>query len=48
LLGYIGPSNEDKHFTPIRLAEKFPENEPDTYGIIIIANEIRTLLNKYK
>lgn len=44
LLGYLGPSNEDKHFTPIRRAIKFNKKEPDTYGLVIIANEIRTLL----
>ncbi len=48
LLGYTGPSNEDKHFTPIRLVEEYPNNEPDTYGVIILANEIRTILNQTK
>lgn len=47
LLGYIGPTNEDKHFTPIRLVKEYPENEPDTYGLVMIANEIRTIL-KYE
>ena len=46
LLGYLGPSNEDKHYTPIRLIEKFPKETPDTYGIIIVANQIRTILDQ--
>lgn len=44
LLGYLGPSKEDKHYTPIRLVKKYPDNEPDTYGLVMIANEIRTIL----
>ncbi len=36
LLGYLGPSNEDKHITPLG----------STYGIIIIANQVRMILNK--
>ena len=47
LLGYLGPSDEDKHFTPIRIVEEYPEDKPDTYGLVIIANEIRTIL-EYK
>ncbi|HLG40855.1 MAG TPA: hypothetical protein VI461_14345, partial [Chitinophagaceae bacterium] len=43
-LGYLGPSNEDKHFTPIRLVKKYADNQPDTYGLVMIANEIRTIL----
>jgi len=45
LLGYLGPSDEDKHFTPIRLVREFTAKEPDTYGLVIIANEIRTILD---
>jgi len=45
MLGYIGPTNEDKHFTPIRLVKNYPEKEPDTYGVVTIANAIRTLLD---
>jgi CHASE2 domain-containing sensor protein len=48
LLGYIGPNNEDKHFTPIRYVKKYDIQEPDTYGLVIIANEIRTLLEYEK
>jgi len=44
LVGYIGPGKEDKHFTPLRIREEFKSNEPDTYGLVIIANEIRTIL----
>ncbi|WP_258105671.1 CHASE2 domain-containing protein [Marinoscillum sp. MHG1-6] len=45
LLGYLGPTDEDKHFTPIRTAIEYPENKPDTYGLVVIANEVRTLLD---
>ena len=48
LLGYLGPSKEDKHYTPIRLTKKYPDNEPDTYGLVMIANEIRTILEYEK
>lgn len=48
LLGYIGPSNEDKHFTPIRNVRVYKAGEPDTYGLVIIANEIRTILEYAK
>jgi hypothetical protein len=48
LVGYLGPSNEDKHFTPMRLFGKFDADEPDTYGLVIIANEIRTILEYEK
>lgn len=48
LLGYLGPSKEDKHYTPIRLIKKYPDNEPDTYGLVMIANEIRTILEYEK
>ena len=48
LLGYIGPENEDKYSTPLRFVGKELEhNEPDTYGLVIIANQIRTIL-EYK
>jgi len=50
LVGYAGPGNEDKHFTPLRrIAErKYESNEPDSYGLVIIANEIRTILEHKK
>jgi CHASE2 domain-containing protein len=48
LLGYLGPSNEDKHFTPIRLVRKYNDSLPDTYGLVIVANEIRTILEYEK
>ncbi|MBL7723755.1 MAG: CHASE2 domain-containing protein [Chitinophagaceae bacterium] len=45
LVGYIGPKQEDKHFTPLRLVnEDHNHDEPDTYGLVIIANQIRTIL----
>ncbi len=43
-MGYLGPSNEDKHFTPLRSLGRYDADEPDTYGLVIIANEIRTIL----
>ncbi|MBK6827642.1 MAG: CHASE2 domain-containing protein [Chitinophagaceae bacterium] len=48
LLGYLGPTDEDKHFTPIRYVKYHYENVPDTYGIVILANEIRTVLKYAK
>jgi CHASE2 domain-containing sensor protein len=47
LVGYLGPSLEDKHFTPLRSKLKVQNGQPDTYGVVIIANEIRTLLEYY-
>ena len=49
LVGYTGPENEDKHFTPLRFIDdkKYNHDEPDTYGLVIIANEMRTIL-EYK
>ncbi len=43
LLGYIGPTDEDKYFTPMKETHEFPL-KPDTYGIVVLANEIRMLL----
>lgn len=48
LVGYLGPGNEDKHFTPLRSRKDLKPNEPDTYGLVIIANEIRTILDRRK
>ena len=50
LVGYTGPGNEDKHFTPLRFVDnrEYKSNEPDTYGLVIIANEIRTILDYKK
>jgi len=47
LVGYLGPSSEDKHYTPLRSKIKFQGTGPDTYGIVINANAIRTLLEYY-
>ncbi|MEO7925032.1 MAG: CHASE2 domain-containing protein [Chitinophagaceae bacterium] len=44
ILGYTGPGKEDKFFTPIRLEKNYPDSEPDTYGSVILANAIRTIL----
>ncbi len=48
LVGYTGPGNEDKYFTPLRFVKDYPDGEPDTYGIVIIANAIRTILEHGK
>ena len=45
IIGYLGPGNEDKHFTPLRFIDEHPENNPDTYGPVIIANAVRTILD---
>ena len=47
LVGYIGPKDEDMYRTPLRFLEnrKLENNQPDTYGLVIIANQIRTILN---
>lgn len=46
ILGYLGPTNEDKHITYARYhTEKhYGANEPDMYGPIIVANEILMIL----
>jgi len=44
LIGYFGPTPEDKYYTPIRTVISYPEDEPDTYGLVILANQIRTIL----
>jgi hypothetical protein len=44
IVSYLGPSDEDKHFTPIRFSTGQDDNKPDTYGGVIIANAIRTIL----
>jgi CHASE2 domain-containing sensor protein len=45
LVGYLGPGNEDKYRTPLRLVgEELEQNEPDTYGVVIVANQIRSIL----
>jgi hypothetical protein len=48
LIGYLGASDEDKHFTPIRYVRKYDAGEPDTYGLVIIANELRTIIEYEK
>ena len=44
LVGYTGPGYEDKYFTPLRKHGEYQPNEPDTFGLVIIANQIRTIL----
>ena len=45
-LGYLGPTNEDKHTTYARYhtEEDYEANEPDMYGPIIVANQILMIL----
>jgi len=45
-LGYLGPTNEDKHKTYARYQteEDFETNEPDMYGSVIVANQILMIL----
>ena len=45
MLGYLGPSDEDKHFTPLRFVKNYPDKAPDTYGVVILANAVRTILD---
>jgi len=45
IFGYLGPTDEDKHFTPIRLVKDYPDKKPDTYGVVILANALRTILD---
>lgn len=48
LLGYLGPTEEDKHHTPLKMKLLSLSNfnwEPDTYGLVIHANIIRMILN---
>jgi len=48
LVGFLGPGDEDKQFTPIRSNDKDQEGKPDTYGLVILANAIRTILEYEK
>lgn len=48
ILGYTGPSDEDKFQTPMKYSYKdIPEGKPDTYGCVILANIIRQILDDY-
>ena len=48
LVGYVGPNDEDMYRTPLRFLGKdtLTQKQADTYGLVIIANQIRTLLDK--
>ncbi|MGQ0739203.1 MAG: CHASE2 domain-containing protein [Bacteroidota bacterium] len=49
LVGYVGPDEEDKFFTPIRIiSDEYKDGEPDTYGLVILANQVRTILEYRK
>ena len=47
ILGYLGPADEDRRATPFRLYYSYPQFE-DSYSTVIIANEIRTILDYKK
>ncbi len=47
LLGYLGPTNEDKFRTPLGLVDdpmNYNAKKGDMYGVVIIANQILTIL----
>lgn len=47
-LGYMGPSDEDKHFTKLRYAEKYfadTGDEENTYKPVIVANQVLMILD---
>ena len=48
LVGWLGPDYEDKLYIPMHTVLKNKDLGPDTYGLVIIANAIRTILNKGK
>ena len=50
ILGFLGPGKEDMKRTPLRLVmnPEPPDDVPDTYGTIILANQVRTLLDYEK
>ncbi len=50
LVGYLGPKNEDKCYTPLRLVKdkNYPKDQPDNYRLVVIANAIRTILDYEK
>jgi hypothetical protein len=48
LVGYLGPTDEDKLFTPMRRFGRYDADEPDTYGLVIIANALRTIMEYEK
>ena len=47
ILGFLGPGKEDLKKTPLRflMDPEPPQNEPDTYGTVILANQVRTILD---
>lgn len=48
LLGYLGPSDEDLNYTPVQLLLPRHKPGPDMYGVVILANVIRTILDNAK
>jgi len=48
LVGFLGPGDETKQYTPIRRNDKNIERKPDTYGLVVQANAIRTILEYEK
>lgn len=47
LVGYLGPRENYKLFTPLRSRLNVEANQPDTYRLVVLANAIRTLLEYY-
>jgi CHASE2 domain-containing sensor protein len=45
LIGYLGPSNEDKHMTYARYEMKDPPAQ-DTYGVVLLANLVMMIINQ--
>jgi len=48
LLGYLGPTDEDKKHTPMKMESLSITNtewEKDTYGVVILANIVRMVLH---
>jgi len=44
IVGYLGPDKEDCYYTPLQQWNDKNNEGPDTYGSVIIANELRTLM----
>lgn len=44
-VGFLGPGDEDKQYTPLREEKGVPEGVKDTYGLEILVYMVRTILN---
>ncbi|MFY0685703.1 MAG: CHASE2 domain-containing protein [Cyclobacteriaceae bacterium] len=47
-VGYLGPENEDKQFTPLRETKGVSEGQKDTYGTEILVYMVRTIISDSK